>query len=302
MRQNELRELVTASNPLPDPSVLLPEESEVRTLFEEVMRRADDPQASMYLLGGDVNWSSIMETKLEVIDVEPSPLDEERKWWPKAALVAAFAAIVLLVFVLQPDDSPPDPVATDDGAVSTTVPVVTSQEALAVADAYFAAFAAGDYEALMALFVPDPEFDGQFGIADDEQVFAWNAAQGTTLSQGDCTTLDVDQLVVSCSTLNHDALVQAVDGPPVPIQVFLTISPDGITRESASFGSPDFNSVFTPFQAWMAVNHPQAVDSIGFGNWTSLEEAEENGRLTARYAAEWADYLEANGCAYNEGC
>jgi hypothetical protein len=305
MPQNELRELVKASNPVPNPAVLLREESDLRTLFQEVLHRADDPQTSMYLLDDNVNWRSNMETKHEVLDLELSPEQNERRWWPAATLAAvALAAIALLVFALQPDDSPGEPVATDGVATPTTVPVFTSQDALSVADAYFAANSAGDFDALRALFVADPEFTGQFGIAAGEQLFAWNVAQGTTLSPQTCTVpvSSADSAIVNCTFFNHDAKVQAVDGAPVPIQLYLTITPEGISEESAAFGQPDFNKVGIPFVRWMDENHPEAVDSIRFENWTTIEEAQENGRLTAQYTAEWATFLEANGCAYNDGC
>ena len=44
------------------------------------------------------------------------------------------------------------------------------------------------------------------------------------------------------------------------------------------------------------------ADTIGFGAWTTIEEATTNGVLTAEYSAEWATYLEDNDCAYDEGC
>ena len=66
------------------------------------------------------------------------------------------------------------------------------------------------------------------------------------------------------------------------------------------FGSPDFNAVGVPFHIWMSENHPEGLG--GFGNWTTVEEAEQNGVRTARYAAEWATFLEENGCRYRDGC
>jgi len=166
------------------------------------------------------------------------------------------------------------PTTTAENALST-------EDTLAVADAYFAENSAGDFEALRALFVADPAFTGSFGIADDEQLFAWNVAQGTTISPPECTLLDGDTMAVNCQTFNHDAIVQAVDGPPVPIRLKLTITLDGIVEENGFFGQPDFNTVGEPFESWMTENHPEIVDSLEFGNWASIEEAQENGRLTA---------------------
>jgi hypothetical protein len=181
----------------------------------------------------------------------------------------------------------------------------SSEDALSVADDYFAANSAGDFAALQDLFVIDPAFTGQFGIADDEQLFAWNVAQGTTVSQPECAAVDgaaEETMTVTCQAFNQDVLVQAVDGPPVPIRLTLTITSEGIVEENGFFGQPDFNTVGEPFDDWMKENHPDDNDTIGFGNWTSIEEAEQNGTLTAQYATEWATYLQANSCAYHDGC
>jgi hypothetical protein len=204
------------------------------------------------------------------------------------------------------------PTTATTAAPTTTAPPTTtaaedfsSEDALGVADAYFAANGAGDFDALRALFVADPAFTGQFGIADDEQLFAWNVAQGSTVSPPECAAVDgavEETMTVNCTTFNHDVLVQAVDGPPVPIRLTLTITSEGIVEENGSFGQPDFNTVGEPFDDWMNENHPDEVDAIGFGNWTTIEEAEQNGTLTAQYATEWATYLQANSCAYNQGC
>jgi hypothetical protein len=181
----------------------------------------------------------------------------------------------------------------------------SSEDALAVTDDYFETNSAGDFAALRALFVADPGFSGKFGLAQDEQLFAWNVAQGTTVSPPECTAVDGDvegSMTVTCQALNHDALVQAVDGPPVSIRLTLKITPDGIVEEDGSFGKPDFNTVAQPFDKWMKENHPDDLDATGFGSWSSIEEAELNGTLTAEHATEWATYLQTNDCAYNDGC
>ncbi len=105
-----------------------------------------------------------------------------------------------------------------------------------------------------------------------------------------------------CPHNNFDALVQAVDGPHVTINLTLTVAPDGISDWVSTFTQPDFNTVDIPFNSWMTVNHPEDLEAVGFGNWTTVDEAEENGILTARYAAEWATYLNDNGCGYSDGC
>lgn len=48
--------------------------------------------------------------------------------------------------------------------------------------------------------------------------------------------------------------------------------------------------------------HPEAAASLGFGNWTSVDEATQNGALTAFYSGLWAEYLTARACGYREAC
>ena len=101
------------------------------------------------------------------------------------------------------------------------------------------------------MFAPDADFANAFN-AGDKLTFAWNAAQGTKISEPDCTVTGSAQSAnVRCTFFNLDVLVQAVDGPQVPIALILTVTPDGISNENGSFGQPDFNAVAEPFDAWM---------------------------------------------------
>ena len=233
-------------------------------------------------------------------------------------LAVTVATVMVLAFACGDDDAGPaganepeaaEPAASEPEASepesTEPVPVLSSEEALAVADAYFAANSSADFDALLALFTPDATFSGIFGTADDEMVFAWNAAQGTKISAPDCTVTgetSAESATVRCTAFNLDALVQAVDGPQVPITLELTVTPDGISNEGGTFGQPDFNAVGTPFGRWMSENHPDDQDKVGFADWASVEEAEAGGTLRAQYAQEWATYLEANGCRYSDAC
>lgn len=88
----------------------------------------------------------------------------------------------------------------------------------------------------------------------------------------------------------------------VPTDLIITVTADGIGKLVYRYGSPNFNAVAVPMTAWMSANHPDVIEAeaIGIGNWTSVEEATANGVLMAEYSAEWATYLEENGCAYNQ--
>ena len=50
----------------------------------------------------------------------------------------------------------------------------------------------------------------------------------------------------------------------------------------------------------MTENKPADALAAGFGNWSSLEEASEHGRIRAQYADEWAADLDASGCTWNQ--
>ena len=119
-----------------------------------------------------------------------------------------------------------------------------------------------------------------------------------------CITRDNDDgtFLVTCDSATHNAEVLATGEAPVPTELSLRVSSDGIERFYESFGRPDFTVLSTPFFDWMERNYPDDVDKIGFGNWESIAEARENGLLTAQFATEWGAFLIANGCGYKDGC
>ena len=247
-----------------------------------------------------------------------------------SAAAAAFAVLVLvggLAWVLRVDPTTPPAtpaastaapttVAASTAAPTTTLPGFGAADATEVAAAYYAAYNEGAFDAVIALFEPDATFSHPLGPSDRaswEQLLVWNAAQGTSLSPPRCL-LSEEIVGVSvrlvCSHNNLDALVQAVDSPAVPIRLTLVITPDGIVGWNSLFDNlsevgergPDFNEAGIPFSEWMLTHHPDIAESVAFGTWSSVDEAEQNGILTAQYAAEWAAYLDANECAYDDGC
>lgn len=197
-----------------------------------------------------------------------------------------------------------------DQPTATSVPPFGADDALAVADAYFAAYNDGDVDGVKALFGPDAEFSTTLGSLDRvdwEQLLVWNAAQGTVVIPRNCRVDGVDSgvsVTLLCPHSNLDALVQAVDGPPVAIGLTLVVTPTGIQKWASIFTDPDFNVVGRPFEVWMVANHPNIAEAgtVGFTDWATVEEAEQNGILTAQYAAEWATYLNENDCIYSDGC
>lgn len=233
--------------------------------------------------------------------MEPTPTTEEKRTvWPgsprvAAGLAAATIAVVfagLAIFTLSDSDQP---FAADDG--------------LSVTEAYFEEFNAGDVDALLGLFAPGVElsdsFEGSWTVADWEMIAVWNIAQGSTLTSPICTVtgqVPGESVTVSCESETNNAQVQAVGAPSVPTRVTTTVTPEGISSFRFDYGVPDFLVSTDPFDRWMRANHPQDVGAVGFGNWTTVEEAQQNGTLTAEYAADWASYLEANSCDYRMNC
>jgi hypothetical protein len=254
-----------------------------------------------------------MQTQQKPPTQPPAPKKQSRTGLLIAAaafgLVLIVSAVVLLsnggASELPPATSPPTTVATE----AAPEPIPTPSEAVVVAYAWLAAMNAGDVDAAMALYAPDPALSGNLTgsntLEEERMISTWDAAQGTRLETDGCGPAGENpegQPRVRCSGANHDALVQAVDATPVPITITMTIGTDGIVVLAFTSGSPDFKHVSDPFDEWMAANQPHAYKDIGFGSWETVEEAEVAGKLRAHYAAKWATYLEANDCTYLDGC
>ncbi len=211
----------------------------------------------------------------------------------------------------QPDPTTA-PVATTLPATTTTMVLATTteaqQEALAVAEAYLAAFNAGDRDAVMGSFTADVRISDNFGIwtvTDWEMALAWDIAQGSILTAADCTVGEASSpgaVTVTCESGSHNAPSQAIGAPPVPTRLTFLVVPEGIRELHEIYGVPEFTHSATPFVRWVLDSHPEDVDQVGFGKWNSVEEAEQNGLLFAQYAEEWAAFLDASGCVYPDAC
>lgn len=225
------------------------------------------------------------------------------RWTVVLGVAAAAVVIVVLAVVSNHDGTTTDQTPATEPRLSTETPPSPfgAEEALRVTDAYFDAADSDGVESLLALFTSDATFNlsGPLTRVEFEQLASWNAAQGTIRTSPECQTTVIvggEEVEVRCEYDHLDALVQAVDGPPVPMSIKLTVTPDGISDLIRTIGTPDFSAVGIPFATWMRDNNPEDADRVGFGRWNSVEEAEQNGQLTAEYAAEWAAYLIANDC------
>lgn len=228
-----------------------------------------------------------------------------------AALVLIIGAVTLVASRSDSNTAPADAPAppTTVQVDSEAAPAVTTADALAVSNAFFVAYNAGDVETLMGLFTSAATYGDNFSAdrtgEEQEMLFEWNAAQGTTLtSQGCNVDADGQDNVVSvvCTGANHDALSQALPAPPVTYTITFDVTPDGISALRFVYGQPDFKRTGLPFLDWMRANNPADAEKADFGNWTTIEEAREYGELTARYATAWASYLTDNDCTYRDDC
>ncbi len=216
---------------------------------------------------------------------------------------------------LPPATTPPTTVAAEAAPVTTppaeldAAATITPADALAVSESYFVAYNAGDADGAMALVTSDASvansFMGNVTREFEEMRTAWNIAQGTKLMSKGCTVLDEGTgaaVILECSVSTRDAPGQAVNGPPVPTVVRMTITPAGVSDLTFTYSQPDFNFVGVPFAMWMNANNPEDAEKASFGTWTTIEEASEFGKLAAQYAEEWATYLTANGCTFRDKC
>ena len=79
----------------------------------------------------------------------------------------------------------------------------------------------------------------------------------------------------------------------------MVVTPDGISELAFEY-VPEFGVV--SFDRWVFDNHSDNSEFVGFGDWNSVSEAEQAGILRAQYVSEWAAFLEANDCTYQDVC
>jgi hypothetical protein len=278
-----INQMMRAANPVPDVATAL----------------ADDDFEALLLVSQ--TRSGNMDVKEQRIPAEPEI--PRRRGWLVAA--AAFAAIVVVVgaaaLLMRPTDgvvpatTPPTTSAVEDAAI-------TEAETLAVAHSYFAAYEAGDVDAMLGLFTPDAEiFIGPGnGLPELEQYITWDLAQETTNSPPTCAGRGIigNTVKVTCDYAALQGLAEAVGATAVPIELTFWVSRDGIETAAEGVGQPHFFAVRTPFKAWMNENHPEDTSGTDFRGWSTVEEAERNGLLRLQYGLEWAAYLKTQGCSY----
>jgi len=220
-------------------------------------------------------------------------------------VAAAVAALVLITvggaFAL---------IAGDDG--------FDAAAANTVVDDYWDAVESGDVETAIAQFSPaatsDAEVcsgDGDFdctlftnSITDSERLLTFKAASGTVYVNRSCSTTSASEaeVTVRCEYGERE-VVATTDAPSVPVVATYVVGPDGIRSLQLQVGPPDFIDARGVFDTWVRSEHPDDAATAECCDFESVDQARQAGELFARFATEWAAFLETSGCAYNDlGC
>jgi hypothetical protein len=245
---------------------------------------------------------------------------EQRRWSGALVAAAAFAVLViaggvasLLTSVGRDEVSPATPAIPATTQAPPTAPAPFSvTEALAVGDAYFAAYNGGDMGSVLALFTDEATAENNWrwaGILDREVWEPWLAmilAEGETLTSPDCRVVGEapgGAMTISCEHGTSDAVTLAIGSPLVVTRTIMEVTRDGIGDIETKYDFPNFRPTDGAFSRWMQANHPEvAIDTMFFPGDT-VEEAVARGELRARYAKEWAAHLDANNCTFEDyGC
>lgn len=201
--------------------------------------------------------------------------------------------------------TPPSEAVTPSGAPSeSAAPAgrtgldLTTDGALGIVDGYFAAYDAGDIDGMIALLTPDARVGfarEDWGAERWRNLHEWHDAQRTEMLPRKCKAAQVDDpgtVTVDCEYAQHPYLSRVVDGPAVPFTGRFVVTSDGIADISQRFGTPDFNAIDRPFQAWLQAHHPDVLGEVRCCRWESVEDARKKGALVANYADRWAVWLD----------
>jgi len=286
-------------------------EERVMTLLEHA-----DPVSSLDLKPVDVDAASYLATleqrssEMTQIETNPETKPPGRSRGPLiAAAVAAVALIATIGILLTNNDEQPA-AQTTAPVVPTTAPVVPTtienleglsiREARRVANSFFPFFNAGDVDGVMALLTSDvvisDNLEREWDLGEWEQYLTWEAAQEATLGQRKCQILeeasDEDEVTVICVTETIDGVTRATDSYPVGITIIMTVTSEGISGLSFRYdrSDPDLTVVFGQFEDWMDVQFPEDPHAADYGNWTSPDEAEQNGLLRVQRIDEWVSF------------
>lgn len=182
-----------------------------------------------------------------------------------------------------------------------------ADDAAARADEFVETFNSHDAEATLELVADEAVVTDNFGVRQPDdwtRLLIWNVAQETALVDVACTATSNGghSFEVNCETGTLDAPARAVGADPVPTDIGFVIDGGLINEIHYTYGDPDFNHVGRPFEAWLRAHRPDRVDEAGCCGGNTGEEALSHGTTRRELAREWAQYLEAEGCAWHDRC
>ncbi len=224
------------------------------------------------------------------------PPRRQRRLWAVAAALGVVALVGVAALVLPPSNGGP------------------ASDALAVKDAYFAAYEAGNIDGMLALFSPgidmavrdvseDQDWWGSLSLESWKQRYVWQSAEGTVLTTPECTTSDGPEgdVIVTCEYAHHRYPDILVGAPATSSTLTLTISPDGTITQWRDVAHFPAWVTEGPLLSWMIQTHPADAHMVSFaGTFNSVEQARERGLARAEYAEEWAAFLEESECAFDD--
>lgn len=181
-----------------------------------------------------------------------------------------------------------------------------TRAALEVAHRYFRALADHDVAAAMALLAPDTDLYlfGPWERETYEKLLAWDAGERVEHREVTCIPRLPDAgLRVECTYEVLIAPARETGGPAVPELATITVEGGVITALHRDVSDPLYFVIDGPFDDWMVEHHPDAAATVRCcGEDGTVDEARRRGEQRARYAQEWAAYLEEKGCTFDEGC
>ena len=180
----------------------------------------------------------------------------------------------------------------------------TDADALSLSGDFIEAFNTGDDALLLATLTPEAALSEKYtGMSSSfseieraffEQHMAWSTAQGSTFTTPDCEVTEAEDTTatVVCEFGWLDAAMMAAEKSPVPTVLTMVATPYGLSQLAFEY-LPEFGS--GAFDRWLYENHADDLNGVEFGDWGSVVEAEQGGKLRAQYAAEWVADREASG-------
>lgn len=257
-------------------------------------------------------------TAATIIELEP-PAIGLAPWWrrPVVLAAAAIAGAVALILgglwlgngseVLSPADQPAERAVPELSIPAEPQPEESSAlgqaqltTATAIVERLYDSYDEGDLDAVIAI----TENAHTTGLGSLEFI-AWDMAQGSILEDRMCeASPSASDVQVSCTMTYLSALSRAARVEPLELIATVTVSSQGeisfLNERLVDYGN--VAAIQRMFDDWVATNHSEDGGLATVGEWESVDEAANDGELRARYVEEYAAYLAANGCSFDEPC